>query len=417
MSENNPGLKNILKGIKEKISDSLNRSGVIHGIPSIINAKHKFTFYMWTFFSIGSLSLCIWFSIQTILFYLSFDYKTRIRNIFEQPMLFPTVSFCSCSSSFETNSINDSIISCIYNNDVSCQTDPNTFFETYTDPRYGKCYRFNSGKNMNNAPVDLLYSYVSGRSNGFQIIVNENIGLYLFIHNSTILPYPSQVFNNLNGDGIFISPGYNSDLIVDRTVLNQLPLPYNDCLMDATLFKKNKTLIDFIMNASQTYTRQRCVFYCFDLFYINENPCNCSSTIGNVWQDCFIERDQQNLTGCTFKYKSDFNLDNSIEKCFEYCPYDCKSISYSVSVSFHPNSNKYNYNQLRLYVYYRELKYTLIEQTPSIDIANLISNLGGIFGLFLGTSFLSFVEILELIFELILFLSKCNNTSMQQPTV
>ena len=52
-----------------------------------------------------------------------------------------------------------------------------------------------------------------------------------------------------------------------------------------------------------------------------------------------------------------------------------------------------------------------------MDTANLISNLGGIFGLFLGTSFLSFVEILELIFELILFLSKCNNTSMQQPSV
>jgi len=370
---------------------------------------------MWTFFSVGSFAICVWFSVQTILTYLSFNYDTKIRNIYEQPMLFPTVSFCSCLPSFSSSSsqFNNSIIGCIYDNDETCQTSYTEFFEQYQDPRYGTCYRFNSGRNMNGEPVNLLNSHVSGRSNGFQIQVhNESIGLYLFIHNSTILPYPSQIFNNLNGDGLFISPPYNYDIVVDRIITSMLPSPYNECLMDATLFDKNKTLINFILKSNQTYTRQRCLIYCFDLFYINQNPCNCSSSIGNVWQDCFMNKDSKNLNGCTFKYKTNFNLYNSIEKCFQYCPYDCNSVQLSTQISFHPNSAVYNYNELRLYVYYRELLYTHIEQTPAMNIASLISNLGGICGLFLGTSFLSFVEIFELIFEFILFFK--NNCKKNQ---
>ena len=37
-----------------------------------------------------------------------------------------------------------------------------------------------------------------------------------------------------------------------------------------------------------------------------------------------------------------------------------------------------------IYVYYEDLDYTLIEQIPKIQIFDLISNVGGLFGLFLG---------------------------------
>ena len=55
-------------------------------------------------------------------------------------------------------------------------------------------------------------------------------------------------------------------------------------------------------------------------------------------------------------------------------------------------------------IHYNDLKYTFINQEIKIYTFNLISNIGGILGLFLGISFLSFIEILEILVESIYIL-------------
>ena len=52
-------------------------------------------------------------------------------------------------------------------------------------------------------------------------------------------------------------------------------------------------------------------------------------------------------------------------------------------------------------VYYDDLKYTLINQIPKVEIAGLVSNIGGTFSLFLGLSIGSFLEIIEILIEFI----------------
>lgn len=59
---------------------------------------------------------------------------------------------------------------------------------------------------------------------------------------------------------------------------------------------------------------------------------------------------------------------------------------------------------LALNIYYDELKYTLVEEIKKIETFDLISNLGGIMGLFLGVSFVTFFEIFEIFFETIFIL-------------
>ena len=46
-------------------------------------------------------------------------------------------------------------------------------------------------------------------------------------------------------------------------------------------------------------------------------------------------------------------------------------------------------------MYYNDLKYTKITELQKTKIVDLIANAGGILGLFIGISFLSFIEILE----------------------
>ena len=50
-----------------------------------------------------------------------------------------------------------------------------------------------------------------------------------------------------------------------------------------------------------------------------------------------------------------------------------------------------------VYVYYSNLEYTLISELIKTTASDLVSNLGGTLGLYVGVSFLSLAEFFELI--------------------
>ena len=118
---------------------------------------------------------------------------------------------------------------------------------------------------------------------------------------------------------------------------------------------------------------------------------------------CFSEKEGEDRNGCTFKYKDKFSKKNLNDQCAEYCPLECDSLSYSTTTSFHWTESLNISSTLKFKIYFKELKYTLISQQPQMNLSDLISGIGGILGLFLGLSFLSFVEILEIGFQIIYF--------------
>jgi hypothetical protein len=72
-------------------------------------------------------------------------------------------------------------------------------------------------------------------------------------------------------------------------------------------------------------------------------------------------------------------------------------------------------NMIAINVYYNDLKYTQISQIPKTNIIDLISNLGGILGLFIGISFLTFGELAELIMEIMFILFEDRNKYKNMP--
>ena len=52
-------------------------------------------------------------------------------------------------------------------------------------------------------------------------------------------------------------------------------------------------------------------------------------------------------------------------------------------------------------IFYKDMKYTLISEDENYVLADLVSNIGGILGVFIGISFLSFIEIFEILFEIL----------------
>ena len=81
-------------------------------------------------------------------------------------------------------------------------------------------------------------------------------------------------------------------------------------------FNLNKTIVNYIKSINKTYTQVNCLKLCFELDYIEKNPCKClNTTLGRVWRDCFIIKENMNINDCTYKYKGNFAEKSVIEKC------------------------------------------------------------------------------------------------------
>jgi hypothetical protein len=73
------------------------------------------------------------------------------------------------------------------------------------------------------------------------------------------------------------------------------------------------------------------------------------------------------------------------------------------------NKPKENYSLddfVNFNVFYKDLSYTAVHQLAKTNIMDFVSNIGGLIGLFVGATFLSLVEILEVFIEITLILFK-----------
>ena len=76
--------------------------------------------------------------------------------------------------------------------------------------------------------------------------------------------------------------------------------------------------------------------------------------------------------------------------------------NYETSHTFTKSLSKID-NLVAFNIFYPTLDNTVIDQIPKMDLFDFISNLGGNFVLFIGNSFLSFAEFIELFIEIIFF--------------
>ena len=122
---------------------------------------------------------------------------------------------------------------------------------------------------------------------------------------------------------------------------------------------------------------------------------------------------------CVQKYST-----NIYEECISQCPLECEYVTYEASVSQldYPNRQHfeelkisklfieyenmslemYKKTHLRLNIHLKSMEHTEIIEMAKMTAIDLISNLGGVLGIFLGLSIFSLVEIGELVFRIAL---------------
>ena len=438
----------------------------------------------WFIAFLGGLAVASYYFISSLINYFQYQAAVQITLIQEFPTLFPAVTICNLnpfpninklenqlnqSELFNPESLNskniayyfveaqenlnrivanlspdekkqaigfllnESLISCTFNNKF-CDSN---YFTTFFDYNNGNCYTFNGGENK-----DILNTTLTGSNYGLsleiltgdptvQTLPKTSQGLLLVAHNQTKSLVPTIQLKN----GIHIPPGYDSYVSVSREFHSKLPYPYSNCIADLQTSQTIGSVLYSYMKSTgiSTYDQASCIRLCYQK--VVQDTCQCYDPkypqLENMTIKCLSTNQVPcvlNVTEYIFLQRNDY-----INICGFDCPIECNTIDYSQSISsaFYPSEyyvsvlanksylTKFNTNGsfislqksvrnylVKLTVNYNQLGYKYIEEQPSKEIYTLVGEIGGQFNLFIGISILSVTEVLELLIDIWIYTSK-----------
>lgn len=225
-------------------------------------------------------------------------------------------------------------------------------------------------------------------------------------------------------DGVRVSAGKLSQIQVNREFIKKMEPPYSDCVSndDPKSAKYAKS--------GDKYTSYDCVDLCYQRYVYDR--CGCVDLQLNHPNDLPACVNVGQYTCDVLSYIRFFTTRADLA-CRAMCPLECHSMIYSLTLSssdfpsrvyanvlvnytnisrfFPDKKTPLKYEDLKenlaaVYVNYNRLDYTLIEEVEKITFIDFISSVGGTLGLFIGMSFLSIVELVELFIELVFLFSK-----------
>jgi hypothetical protein len=308
-----------------------------------------------------------------------------------------------------SNSLKSSIKFCTFDNEPCEKND----FVWYFSYLYGNCFMFNSNTSQ------LKKTKMSGSLYGLVLLLGNLTsqnkyptsyasGLKVFVTNTSFLAQSSQ--QKLVETSKFTS------IEIRKTIAYREPYPYSQC-KDLSDFKSE--LHDQLKKSVGKYRQTYCFELCLQRLIILK--CKCflfvfPSFDNQNFKPCFTLND----SSCYFEVimKASSKLE---EKCILECPLECDYVRYDLSSSAlnFPNeeffkilknsSNEYavmsidefKQKYLLLNVFYVNKEYTEMKEIPKISLIDLVSNLGGVVGVFLGLSIFTLIEIMELIIQLV----------------
>jgi hypothetical protein len=160
-----------------------------------------------------------------------------------------------------------------------------------------------------------------------------------------------------------------------KTVNIQLPQPYSPC--SDTLNVGTSFLVKELLQQNITYRKKNCFQLCHDKF-LDEY-----AAVNNV---TYLEA----FDGFGFDYRGN---------CSHLCPWECQSSIFEIFQ--HEEIWKDEKESLLVNFFFSDLEYTKILQTVKTTSADLISNTGGVLGLFLELSFWSTCRFILFIFDFV----------------
>ncbi|VDN02451.1 unnamed protein product [Thelazia callipaeda] len=292
------------------------------------------------------------------------------------------------------------------------QCDIESDFKLHVDPEFGNCYTFNCNGSSNHT------SSKAGPMYGIRVLLfvnttdymstSEAAGIRLAVHSQTDFPFPDTF-------GYSAPVGFASSFGLKKHVVQRLSAPYGDCQ------REKKTNSSVYIYGDYDYNPEGCHRSCFQNTLIEKCGCgdprfpvpkgkmHCSAFNATA-RDCLekviaiigdFHHIAESLTDCT---------------CKQSCEHEIYSVTFSASKwpsgatdlgNCDPSmSDKecelfYSKNAAMVEVYYEQLNYELLKETEAYGLVNLLADVGGHLGLWMGFSVITIIECAVLFIDLI----------------
>ncbi|GFY37025.1 FMRFamide-activated amiloride-sensitive sodium channel [Trichonephila inaurata madagascariensis] len=276
----------------------------------------------------------------------------------------------------------DFIISCSFNGEECSHSD----FSLYLDDMYGNCFTFNKA---NSSKPPLKTSFV-GPNSGLMleldvksdeyIWLTKSVGARVVIHDPYQKPTPQD-------QGINVSPGFETTLGLSKVVMKRLPYPYKDNCKD---YEKGDS-------------KRQCDSVCSQKKI--SKFCNCSIPYGILETDRFCNYDNVTELCCVYQGQKDYGVDITCK-----CPLECESVSFDLKISSgvwpakvenldsvyrKQTIEAVRENMIKVRIYFDTLEQLTYEQKAMFEDSEVLSQVGGQMGLWLGLSLAAMFECLE----------------------
>ena len=369
--------------IRKHTHNSLENS-TLHAIPNILKSKEIIKKIVWTIFFIISFGFCLYFISKNLLDLFENEVVTNVDLIHEEHPIFPKITICQ-------NSIHDLLI---YSSFVR---QPVQLQDLGSD-----CLVFNSGRfNESGDLVDTFSSSVPGYDLGFFFqFLNPNVSnkLKVYINNQSVHFNPPEA--------VTFNSKLTTQISLSREFTRRLGKPYSNCRRDLIIpmISKNGSFNSGRISYHQTncfklYELKEMALKCNQLqefsdfshyFYLNVTHFN--ALFADLKDNCLGSNEiQQSISEMIDK-------EGVFEKYGNDCPPECDSMVYKKSYNYDLRNQGNQIGALR--IYFKELEYTFISESPKINSSEMFGVIGGILAFFLGISLLSFVELLDFLFDL-----------------
>lgn len=347
----------------------------IHGVQRMYKAESKLSRIIWIIAILIAVIYSIKFITNGIEEFLRYDVVSFSHLIHEDTMIFPAVVLCVNTTRHEIN-LKTLIVNCLFDK-KPCDIDSDfDTFDQISNGLYNHCMRFNG---YVNSTTVLKSVESSGWHTGLmtQLDLPENISImYSYVTDNYLHSY-EQFSPNYHRSGRY----YN--IRTKKMVYHQLGEPYNKCVS----FK------------DKSYRYDNCMAECkHDSLSVKYNlslPGYFMSSIMQIF----------NMT------QSKAVRDEFTEKCKEQCPKECNTTHYETKITkelFSAISKSELSRAIQFDVFYEEKYYLGTIQYPKTSVFGLVSSVGGTFGLFIGLKFLTLVEFLEYLIELLILFIKAS---------
>uniref|UniRef100_UPI00358E9EF6 amiloride-sensitive sodium channel subunit beta-like n=1 Tax=Myxine glutinosa TaxID=7769 RepID=UPI00358E9EF6 len=226
-----------------------------------------------------------------------------------------------------------------------------------------------------------------------------------------VMLHPQGSYPFLQEGGIYILPGMETSIGIEMEDIELLGPPYSNCTKDGLDLS-----VPNLYN--MTYSFQVCLTSCFQMHMVRE--CGCGYYLYPLPPGAEYCQKNSHWAYCYDKLFHRLSHENT--SCMDACKQPCSDKEYQMTISmadwpsetsekwiFHILSKEKNTsggakinrnNIMKVNLYFEEFNHKTTMESPAQTLITLLSNFGGLFGLWMGGSVLCIIEAAEIIVDL-----------------